>query len=137
MASSHPPPARRRGFTLIELLVVIAIIAILASILFPVFAQAREAARKTSCTSNLKQTGLAVMMYAQDYEETLPFAAYNPPGQTLIMWYDLVEPYVKSGTGGVMTAASGPAGRKQVPFYMCPSFSNNSVPMQTGDPAPY
>src|SRR5579872_3878616 len=60
---------RRTGFTLIELLVVIAIIAILAAILFPVFARAREQARKTSCLSNLKQIGTASMMYAQDYDE--------------------------------------------------------------------
>ena len=64
----------RRGFTLIELLVVIAIIAILAAILFPVFAQAREKARSASCLSNLKQMGLAWMMYAQDYDEKFPFA---------------------------------------------------------------
>jgi prepilin-type N-terminal cleavage/methylation domain-containing protein len=65
---------RRRGFTLIELLVVIAIIAILAAILFPVFAKAREAARKTSCISNLKQMGTAVMLYVQDYDEMYPIA---------------------------------------------------------------
>ncbi len=62
----------RKGFTLIELLVVIAIIAILAAILFPVFAKAREKARQTSCLSNMKQIGLASMMYAQDYDERLP-----------------------------------------------------------------
>jgi prepilin-type N-terminal cleavage/methylation domain-containing protein/prepilin-type processing-associated H-X9-DG protein len=62
----------RRGFTLIELLVVIAIIAILAAILFPVFARAREQARKTSCLSNMKQIGLSLMMYVQDYDETVP-----------------------------------------------------------------
>ncbi|GAB4455712.1 MAG: hypothetical protein OHK0029_12240 [Armatimonadaceae bacterium] len=61
-----------RAFTLIELLVVIAIIAILAAILFPVFAQAREKARQTACLSNAKQMGLGVMMYAQDYDETMP-----------------------------------------------------------------
>ncbi len=66
-----------RGFTLIELLVVIAIIAILASILFPVFAQARETARKTSCASNLKQMGLAWNMYVQDYDERYPAASPN------------------------------------------------------------
>ena len=64
--------SRNRAFTLIELLVVIAIIAILAAILFPVFAQAREKARATACLSNLKQVGLALMMYTQDYDETNP-----------------------------------------------------------------
>ncbi len=64
---------RSAAFTLIELLVVIAIIAILAAILFPVFAQARESARKTSCLSNLKQLGTSVMMYTQDYDEQFPF----------------------------------------------------------------
>src|SRR4051795_7344224 len=63
---------RRRGFTLIELLVVIAIIAILAAILFPVFAQAREKARTASCLNNQKQIALAIMQYTQDYDETFP-----------------------------------------------------------------
>jgi prepilin-type N-terminal cleavage/methylation domain-containing protein len=64
---------RRKGFTLIELLVVIAIIAILAAILFPVFAQARDKARQTTCTSNTKQSALAFMMYINDYDETFPW----------------------------------------------------------------
>src|SRR6184192_1931973 len=64
---------KRRGFTLIELLVVIAIIAILAAILFPVFAQARAKARQAACISNLKQLGLGFTMYAQDYDESFPF----------------------------------------------------------------
>ena len=83
------------GFTLIELLVVIAIIAILAAILFPVFAQAREKARQVSCLSNTKQLSLAVLMYAQDYDETLiPTAEGEEDAATL--WPTLLEPYVKS-----------------------------------------
>jgi prepilin-type N-terminal cleavage/methylation domain-containing protein/prepilin-type processing-associated H-X9-DG protein len=101
------------GFTLIELLVVIAIIAILAAILFPVFAKAREAARKASCLSNLKQLGNACIMYAQDYDEILPKAGWhdrNPmnadgypipsfdqcaAGAGTVVWNGLILPYVK------------------------------------------
>jgi len=79
----------RKGFTLIELLVVIAIIAILAAILFPVFARAREKARQTSCLSNCKQMGLAVMMYASDFDETYA-PGYSTDGQ---IWYTLIHPY--------------------------------------------
>ncbi|RYX81510.1 DUF1559 domain-containing protein [bacterium] len=73
-------PSYRKAFTLIELLVVIAIIAILAAILFPVFARARENARKASCLSNMKQIGLAFAQYTQDYDETLPNAWAGPLG---------------------------------------------------------
>jgi prepilin-type N-terminal cleavage/methylation domain-containing protein/prepilin-type processing-associated H-X9-DG protein len=108
---------RRRGFTLIELLVVIAIIAILAAILFPVFAQAREAARKAACQSNLKQLGLGVMMYVQDYDETMPlndgagnsagtYWAYPPTARSPLVasllrnrsccWANSLQPYIKN-----------------------------------------
>jgi prepilin-type N-terminal cleavage/methylation domain-containing protein/prepilin-type processing-associated H-X9-DG protein len=84
----------RKGFTLIELLVVIAIIAILAAILFPVFARAREKARQTSCLSNAKQITLAVMQYTQDYDECLPFYQNEPNGITNRMWYQVIYPYI-------------------------------------------
>ena len=83
----------RRGFTLIELLVVIAIIAILAAILFPVFAKAREKARQSSCLSNLKQIGLATLQYVQDYDERLP--AMQRIGRTITVQTQ-VMPYMKS-----------------------------------------
>ncbi|MBM3498472.1 MAG: DUF1559 domain-containing protein [Armatimonadetes bacterium] len=91
---------RSQGFTLIELLVVIAIIAILAAILFPVFARAREKARQTSCLSNVKQLGLGVMMYCQDYDETYP--GYYPPWPATVpspqgcSWWEGIYPYVKN-----------------------------------------
>ncbi|MBC7287500.1 MAG: DUF1559 domain-containing protein [Armatimonadetes bacterium] len=85
----------RKGFTLIELLVVIAIIAILAAILFPVFARAREKARQASCQSNIKQIALGILMYAQDYDEILPSNAVFPPSGA-IRWPALVMPYVKN-----------------------------------------
>ena len=83
-----------RGFTLIELLVVIAIIAILAAILFPVFAQAREAARKASCQSNMKQLGTAIMMYTQDYDEVYPTGLQESWWDNT--WYRITTPYVKN-----------------------------------------
>jgi prepilin-type N-terminal cleavage/methylation domain-containing protein/prepilin-type processing-associated H-X9-DG protein len=88
---------RHRGFTLIELLVVIAIIAILAAILFPVFAQAREKARATKCLSALKQYGLAMNMYAQDYDEIYPYLNCGSTGAgTKIIWSRLLYPYIKN-----------------------------------------
>ena len=103
--------SKNSAFTLIELLVVIAIIAILAAILFPVFARARENARRASCQSNLKQIGLGVMQYIQDYDEKYPIAnSYNPPGAFIPAnnggyydpswnygtWRFIIQPYVKS-----------------------------------------
>ena len=109
----------KRGFTLIELLVVIAIIAILAAILFPVFAKAREKARQSSCLSNLKQFGIAISAYAQDYDEMLPYVnvgggfmpAYTlPNGATnsngYMLWHVMLYPYVKNSQ-----------------IYDCPSYS--------------
>jgi prepilin-type N-terminal cleavage/methylation domain-containing protein len=91
---------QQKAFTLIELLVVIAIIAILAAILFPVFAQAREKARQATCQSNLKQLGLAFLMYSEDYDETLPPAPYfhfiieNSNGS--YSGQSALEPYIKN-----------------------------------------
>jgi prepilin-type N-terminal cleavage/methylation domain-containing protein len=104
-----------RGFTLIELLVVIAIIAILAAILFPVFAKAREQARKTSCLSNLKQIGMATMAYTQDYDETLPMASLGAcPGPNAFGWADMIYPYVRNA--GV---------------FNCPSMANPKMTLNT------
>ncbi|MFP3903712.1 MAG: DUF1559 domain-containing protein [Armatimonadota bacterium] len=86
----------QRGFTLIELLVVIAIIAILAAILFPVFARAREKARQTSCLNNQKQLGLAWHMYVQDYDENIPPYSLRGDGNWYERWYQVLEPYIKN-----------------------------------------
>ena len=111
---------RNRGFTLIELLVVIAIIAILAAILFPVFARAREKARQTSCLSNIKQMGLAVIQYVQDYDECYPFGYRGTGGEfspvmnatraagAWVAWFDAIYPYVKN-----------------VQVYVCPSYNGS------------
>ena len=111
----------RSAFTLIELLVVIAIIAILAAILFPVFARARENARRSSCQSNLKQIGLGVLQYVQDYDEKFPLAVVSevspPVTGTPVGWADAIQPYLKS-----------------TQIYQCPSDSNgpNADPTQAG-----
>ena len=111
----------RSAFTLIELLVVIAIIAILAAILFPVFARARENARRSSCQSNLKQIGLGILQYTQDYDEKYP-AGFMPTGGVNVPWPVVIQPYIKS-----------------VQLFRCPSNtapesnfmngSNNTIPV--------
>jgi len=125
----------KRAFTLIELLVVIAIIAILAAILFPVFAQARESARLTTCLSNMKQHGLAWGMYSQDYDEVFPLSRVvygvkdgDPdPGSAFhcdcdqncdknITWMELTQPYIKS-----------------YDMYRCPSNPNNTIQTEDKD----
>jgi prepilin-type processing-associated H-X9-DG protein/prepilin-type N-terminal cleavage/methylation domain-containing protein len=105
---------RRIGFTLIELLVVIAIIAILAAILFPVFARAREKARQSGCQSNLKQVGIAALMYAQDYDETMVTSWRISYDQNGVTWADMLMPYMKNlqlldcPSSGMKTALLGP-----------------------------
>ncbi|MBU0610244.1 MAG: DUF1559 domain-containing protein, partial [Armatimonadetes bacterium] len=117
----------RKGFTLIELLVVIAIIAILASILFPVFARAREKARQTSCLANVKQLVLGCNMYAQDYDEELPHDRLDTDGSGAYSagdttWRTAILPYVKN---------------KQI--YLCPSDKNpdGSAGVYTGSEGDY
>jgi len=128
MKIHHTRQTSFRGFTLIELLVVIAIIAILASILFPVFARARENARRASCMSNLKQIGLGIMMYVQDYDEKYPRSVFTSaqeppngcwyssggctsgsPGNYTWFWEQTIYPYTKSDQ-----------------LYRCPSGSASS-----------
>jgi len=124
-----PRPGKPRGFTLIELLVVIAIIAILAAILFPVFAQARDKARQTSCLSNEKQLALAVLMYVQDYDEKMVPAmnCYTSAGvgdmtnqapwcgNDTHSWVESITPYIKQVWHGNAT------------IWLCPSLETDQV----------
>jgi prepilin-type N-terminal cleavage/methylation domain-containing protein/prepilin-type processing-associated H-X9-DG protein len=113
---------KHSAFTLIELLVVIAIIAILAAILFPVFAQAREKARQATCLSNFKQMGTGVMMYVQDWDDCYPNnRLFQYPGgaegvRLLVSWKTATHPYVRN-----------------LDVYRCPSNSNNKKPDETRD----
>src|SRR5436309_1153908 len=97
--------SRRATFTLIELLVVIAAIAVLAGLLFPVFAQARDKARMSACSSNLRQIGAALTMYSQDYDETFPCLYFHGfsgrstkdfHGNRIVAWRNAITPYLKS-----------------------------------------
>ncbi len=101
---------RLRAFTLIELLVVIAIIAILAAILFPVFARARENARRASCQSNLKQIGLGALQYVQDYDETYSGSFRDNPNTARVSYAEMLQPYIKSTQ--IFTCPSATTGQR-------------------------
>ena len=147
-------PGARRGFTLIELLVVIAIIAILAAILFPAFARARENARRTSCLSNLKQIGLGFMQYTQDYDEKFPLSIVgqgNPGGPYIqstpgtpgvefktsdgnnpahnVSWMDCLHPYIKSTQLFIC-----PSGRPYAPEASSYGYNDGIGRMTTNNP---
>ena len=114
----------KKGFTLIELLVVIAVIAILAAILFPVFAQAREKARQITCTSNQKQIGIAILQYAQDYDETLPPANYNDVATgSPDTWMNIIDAYVKAGYPNHAVAT----GSQIASVFTCPDYAATEV----------
>ena len=113
------PQNRPNGFTLVELLIVIAIIAILAAILFPVFAKARENARRSSCQSNLKQIGLGLQQYTQDYDEmVMPIGRTDTAPQPILSWRLLVQPYVKS-----------------IQIFKCPSNTEETLEFNTNLPS--
>jgi len=121
---------KKEGFTLIELLVVIAIIAILAAILFPVFAQAREKARAITCVSNEKQMGLAILQYLQDNDEQYPMLQYIPTAAIgAIDWTDAIYPYVKNGDNvtptGPIAVHNGKGGIWGCPSYPTPTTGYN------------
>lgn len=122
---------KRKGFTLIELLVVIAIIAILAAILFPVFARARESARQSSCLNNQKQLSTGLMMYVQDYDErypgAAPYSAASQYGHWILAWGNGAGQ--NAGQPGPFDVSQGAIYPyvKNAGVYMCPSDSNARV----------
>lgn len=111
---------------MIELLVVIAIIAILAAILFPVFAQARAKARQTACLANQRQLGIALLAYAQDYEETLPPANYPSPRGNNTSWQFMVDPYIKANFPDRVSDSDN----QEVSIFVCPEY------IKTADKSP-
>jgi prepilin-type N-terminal cleavage/methylation domain-containing protein/prepilin-type processing-associated H-X9-DG protein len=117
--------AKQRGFTLIELLVVIAIIAILAAILFPVFARARSQARKAMCTSNLKQLALGTMMYVQDHDETFP-PRYGSQSSGAASWIISIQPYVKNQKIGGCPEQNSEAERRYLGTYAWMGYGMNT-----------
>ncbi|BDI28365.1 hypothetical protein CCAX7_004160 [Capsulimonas corticalis] len=133
---------KKTGFTLIELLVVIAIIAILAAILFPVFAKAREKARQISCASNMKQLSLGLIQYAQDYDEKFPLANEKDDGGGWGWWWTwayTTQPYVKSynvfrcpDDSAAVTGNGVPAKSYHVNTFLCDSGFATCGPMSPG-----
>jgi prepilin-type N-terminal cleavage/methylation domain-containing protein/prepilin-type processing-associated H-X9-DG protein len=137
-----PPPVcsaeKRRAFTLIELLVVIAIIAILAAILFPVFAQARDKARSAACLSNTKQIANAMLMYAQDYDERMVYSWYGTgpggpdPSEPRYKWMDAVFPYIKNEQVFTCPSMDTQGDQKRYVYYLNRRGSQIGVPRHYG-----
>jgi prepilin-type N-terminal cleavage/methylation domain-containing protein len=143
---------RNRAFTLIELLVVIAIIAILAAILFPVFAQAKASAKKISSLSNTKNIGLGIMMYTTDNDDTLPMLQYhgNREQTDWVSWPKMVHPYIKNGNGkstidaatiygagGIFRAPGDPTTQENGSYGMHQDLARDgSAPWNNWDPSP-
>ena len=126
----------RSAFTLIEMLVVIAIIALLAAILFPVFATAREKGRSASCTSNLKQLGLGMLQYAQDYDEILPwdYSYYGTPTDAHY-WAEVIYPYVRDNDVYICPSTQGLGGFNALSYstvYYDSSYGLNYNAFQVG-----